>query len=201
MPPCVSTETPPKTDPAATTTVGVSDTYRAGQYGGRVPRPTSFAELGVPAAIVEALSASGITQPFAIQAETIPDLVDGRDVIGRAPTGSGKTLAFGIPAVAMALERGPAHKKRPRVLILAPTRELAGQIHDELAPMLAAVGRHGLAVYGGVGLQPQINRLSSGVDVLVATPGRLEDLIQQRVVSLAEVEYVVIDEADRMADM
>ncbi len=201
MPPCVSTETPPKTDPAATTTEGVSDTHRAGQYGGRVPRPTSFAELGVPAAIVEALSASGITQPFAIQAETIPDLVDGRDVIGRAPTGSGKTLAFGIPAVAMALERGPAHKKRPRVLILAPTRELAGQIHDELAPMLAAVGRHGLAVYGGVGLQPQINRLSSGVDVLVATPGRLEDLIQQRVVSLAEVEYVVIDEADRMADM
>lgn len=181
--------------------MGVSDTYRAGQYGRWVPRPTSFAELGVPAAIVEALSASGITQPFAIQAETIPDLIDGRDVIGRAPTGSGKTLAFGIPAVALALERGPARKKRPRILILAPTRELAGQIHDELAPMLAAVGRHGLAVYGGVGLQPQINRLSSGVDVLVATPGRLEDLIQQRVVSLAEVEYVVIDEADRMADM
>lgn len=181
--------------------MGVSETHRRGRYGGWVPRPTSFAELGVPAAIVETLSASGITQPFAIQAETIPDLVDGRDVIGRAPTGSGKTLAFGIPAVAMALERGPARKKRPRVLILAPTRELAGQIHDELAPMLAAVGRHGLAVYGGVGLQPQINRLSSGVDVLVATPGRLEDLIQQRVVSLAEVEYVVIDEADRMADM
>ena len=181
--------------------MGVSETHWGGRYGGWVPRPTSFAELGVPAAIVEALSASGITQPFAIQAETIPDLVDGRDVIGRAPTGSGKTLAFGIPAVAMALERGPARKKRPRVLILAPTRELAGQIHDELAPMLAAVGRHGLAVYGGVGLQPQINRLSSGVDVLVATPGRLEDLIQQRVVSLTEVEYVVIDEADRMADM
>ncbi len=181
--------------------MGVSDTHPGGRYGGWVPRPTSFAELGVPAAIVEALSASGITQPFAIQAETIPDLIDGRDVIGRAPTGSGKTLAFGVPAVALALERGPARKKRPRILILAPTRELAGQIHDELAPMLAAVGRHGLAVYGGVGLQPQINRLSSGVDVLVATPGRLEDLIQQRVVSLAEVEYVVIDEADRMADM
>ena len=181
--------------------MGVSETHRGGRYGRRVPRPTSFAELSVPAAIVEALSASGITQPFTIQAETIPDLVDGRDVIGRAPTGSGKTLAFGIPAVAMALERGPARKKRPRVLILAPTRELAGQIHDELAPMLAAVGRQGLAVYGGVGLQPQINRLSSGVDVLVATPGRLEDLIQQRVVSLTEVEYVVIDEADRMADM
>ena len=201
MQPCVSTETTQRPDPATIAPEGVSETHRGGRYGRRVPRPTSFAELGVPAAIVEALSASGITQPFAIQAETIPDLVDGRDVIGRAPTGSGKTLAFGIPAVAMALERGPARKKRPRILILAPTRELAGQIHDELAPMLAAVGRHGLAVYGGVGLQPQINRLSSGVDVLVATPGRLEDLIQQRVVSLAEVEYVVIDEADRMADM
>ncbi|MEO0492339.1 MAG: DEAD/DEAH box helicase [Actinomycetota bacterium] len=166
-----------------------------------MPPSTSFTDLGVPTAIVDALSASGIKQPFAIQAETIPDLMAGRDVIGRAPTGSGKTLAFGIPAVALALEEGPARKKRPRVLILAPTRELAGQIHDELAPMLAAVDRHGLAVYGGVGLQPQINRLSKGVDVLVATPGRLEDLIQQRVVSLAEVEYVVIDEADRMADM
>ena len=179
--------------------MGVSETHR-GQYGKRVPRPTSFAELGVPAAIVEALSASGITQPFTIQAETIPDLVDGA-TSSVGPDRLGKTLAFGIPAVAMALERGPARKKRPRVLILAPTRRLAGQIHDELAPMLAAVGRHGLAVYGGVGLQPQINRLSSGVDVLVATPGRLEDLIQQRVVSLTEVEYVVIDEADRMADM
>ena len=166
-----------------------------------MPPSTSFTDLGVPTAIVDALKSAGIKQPFAIQAETIPDLMAGRDVIGRAPTGSGKTLAFGIPAVALALEEGPARKKRPRVLILAPPRELAGQIHDELAPMLKAVDRHGLAVYGGVGLQPQINRLSKGVDVLVATPGRLEDLIQQRVVSLAEVEYVVIDEADRMADM
>ena len=93
--------------------MGVSETHRGGRYGRRVPRPTSFAELGVPAAIVEALSASGITQPFTIQAETIPDLVDGRDVIGRAPTGSGKTLAFGIPAGARALERGPARKNAP----------------------------------------------------------------------------------------
>ncbi len=166
-----------------------------------MPRPTSFAELGVPAAIVEALESSGITTPFPIQAETIPDLLDGRDVIGRAPTGSGKTLAFGIPLVVQALAAGPARKKRPRSLVLAPTRELAGQIADELAPLLAAVDRRGLAVYGGVGLQPQINRLAKGVDLLVATPGRLEDLIGQRVVSLAEVETVVLDEADRMADM
>ncbi len=166
-----------------------------------MPRPTSFAELGVPAAIVETLESSGITTPFPIQAQTIPDLLKGRDVIGRAPTGSGKTLAFGIPLVARALAAGPARKKRPRALVLAPTRELAGQIADELAPLLAAVDRHGLAVYGGVGLQPQINRLAKGVDLLVATPGRLEDLISQRVVSLGEVEAVVLDEADRMADM
>ena len=166
-----------------------------------MPRPTSFAELGVPSAIVDSLAASGITEPFPIQAETIPDLLAGRDVIGRAPTGSGKTLAFGIPLVTRAFHAGPARKKRPRTLVLAPTRELAGQIADELAPLLAAVDRHGLAVYGGVGLQPQINRLSKGVDLLVATPGRLEDLIGQRVVSLSEVEAVVLDEADRMADM
>ncbi|MEM9465369.1 MAG: DEAD/DEAH box helicase [Actinomycetota bacterium] len=166
-----------------------------------MPRPTSFAELGVPAAIVDTLESSGITEPFPIQAQTIPDLLAGRDVIGRAPTGSGKTLAFGIPLVARVLDAGPARKKRPRALVLAPTRELAGQIADELAPLLAAVERHGLAVYGGVGLRPQINRLAKGVDLLVATPGRLEDLIGQRVVSLAEVEAVVLDEADRMADM
>ena len=171
------------------------------RYPGSVPRPTSFAELGVPAAIVAALETSGITEPFEIQAETIPDLLAGRDVIGRAPTGSGKTLAFGIPLVARVHEAGPARTKRPRTLVLAPTRELAGQIADELAPLLTAVGRHGLAVYGGVGLQPQINRLAKGVDLLVATPGRLEDLISQRVVSLAEIEAVVLDEADRMADM
>jgi len=166
-----------------------------------VTRTTSFAELGVPAAIVEALSAAGIKAPFPIQAKTIPDLLAGKDVIARAPTGSGKTLAFGVPLVVRSDKAGPARKKRPRALVLAPTRELAGQIHDELEPLLKSVGRHGLAVYGGVGLQPQINRLSKGVDVLVATPGRLEDLIGQRVVSLAEVEVVVLDEADRMADM
>mgnify|MGYP005991072337 CR=1 FL=1 len=164
-------------------------------------RTTSFAELGVPTAIVAALEQARIRQPFPIQAETIPDLLAGKDVIGRAPTGSGKTLAFGIPLVTACQLNGPARKKRPIALVLAPTRELAAQIADELAPLARAVDRTILAVYGGVGLQPQISRLSKGVDLLVATPGRLEDLIQQRVVSLAEVENVVIDEADRMADM
>ncbi len=164
-------------------------------------RTTSFAELGVPAAIVAALEQARIRQPFPIQAETIPDLLAGKDVIGRAPTGSGKTLAFGIPLVAACHAAGPARKKRPTALVLAPTRELAAQIADELTPLVRAVDRSILAVYGGVGLKPQIDRLSKGVDLLVATPGRLEDLIQQRVVSLAEVENVVVDEADRMADM
>jgi superfamily II DNA/RNA helicase len=166
-----------------------------------VTRTTSFAELGVPAAIVAALEQARIRQPFPIQAETIPDLLAGKDVIGRAPTGSGKTLAFGIPLAVACQANGPARKKRPTALVLAPTRELAAQIADELAPLLRAVDRTILAVYGGVGLQPQINRLSKGIDLLVATPGRLEDLIQQRVVSLAEVQNVVVDEADRMADM
>ncbi len=166
-----------------------------------VTRTTSFAELGVPAAIVAALEQARIRQPFPIQAETIPDLLAGKDVIGRAPTGSGKTLAFGIPLVAACHATGPARKKRPTALGLAPTRELAAQIADELSPLAHAVDRTILAVYGGVGLKPQIDRLSKGVDLLVATPGRLEDLIQQRVVSLAEVNNVVVDEADRMADM
>ena len=166
-----------------------------------VPRPTSFAELGVPEAIVGALHAARITQPFPIQAETIPDLLNGRDVIGRAPTGSGKTLAFGIPLVARAANGPAAQPKRPTGLVLAPTRELAAQIADELTPLLRATDRHGLAVYGGVGLGPQIKRLAKGVDLLVATPGRLEDLIEQRAVTLAAIETVVIDEADRMADM
>ena len=164
-------------------------------------RPTSFAELGVPAAIVAVLEQARIRSPFPIQAQTIPDLLAGRDVIGRAPTGSGKTLAFGIPLIVAAQTTGKARKKRPTALVLAPTRELAAQIADELAPLARAVDRRVLAVYGGVGLEPQIRRLADGIDLLVATPGRLEDLIGQRVVSLAAITHVVVDEADRMADM
>lgn len=164
-------------------------------------RTTSFAELGVPTVIVETLEQARIRSPFPIQAETIPDLLAGRDVIGRAPTGSGKTLAFGIPLVVATQVAGNARKKRPTALVLAPTRELAAQIAEELTPLARAVDRRVLAVYGGVGLQPQIHRLADGVDILVATPGRLEDLIQQRAVSLGHVAHVVVDEADRMADM
>ncbi|GJM37063.1 MAG: hypothetical protein DHS20C19_04300 [Acidimicrobiales bacterium] len=156
----------------------------------------TFARLGVPEPICSALARNGITEPFEIQAATIEDTLAGRDVCGRAPTGSGKTLAFGVPLVALA-ER--AEPRRPRSLVLAPTRELADQIASELQVF---AGRTRVAVvYGGVGYGKQRSALRSGVDILVACPGRLEDLIQQGDVSLGAVERIVLDEADRMADM
>ena len=158
----------------------------------------TFADLGVPDSIRAVLDRGGITSPFEIQAAAIPDLLNGRDVVGRAPTGSGKTLAFGIPLLTRVRRAEP---KLPSALILAPTRELAEQIATELRPLAETVERRIAAVYGGVGLEPQIKKLRRGVDVLVATPGRLEDLIERRTVSLKRVTTVVIDEADRMADM
>ena len=156
----------------------------------------TFADLGVPSAICDALSAQGITSPFAIQAVTIADALAGHDVCGRAPTGSGKTLAFGIPLVASV---GRAEPRRPRALVLAPTRELAEQIRTDLRTFAGKV-RVGV-VYGGVGYGPQLKALRDGVDILVACPGRLEDLIDQGAVNLGDVDRVVLDEADRMADM
>ncbi len=159
---------------------------------------TSFAQLGLPHSIVRALAERGITETFPIQAATIPDALSGSDVSGKAPTGSGKTLAFGLPVLAM-VDR--ATRLRPRALVLAPTRELAEQIKQELAPIAERVNRHVAAVYGGVGYGQQKAALRRGVDLLVATPGRLEDLMEQRCVDLADVDIVVVDEADRMADM
>lgn len=158
----------------------------------------SFAELGLPESFAEMLERRGITSPFPIQAMTIPDVLAGLDVAGRAPTGSGKTLAFGLPALAR-LARGKS--RRPRGLILSPTRELADQIFTELQPFARAVGRSMLAVYGGVSYGPQRSRLQQGIDLLVACPGRLEDLMAQGVVNLGDVDLVIVDEADRMADM
>ena len=159
---------------------------------------STFAELGVPADIVTALAKSGITEPFPVQAATIADALAGRDVCGKAPTGSGKTLAFGIPLVVRVETAKP---RRPRALVLAPTRELAAQIQKELAPMAAARNKRVLTIYGGVGYEPQRKALRNGVEILVACPGRLRDLIDQNAVRLDNVEIVVIDEADRMADM
>jgi superfamily II DNA/RNA helicase len=159
---------------------------------------TTFAQLGVPSQLVDALAENGIVEPFPVQSATIPDALAGRDVCGKAPTGSGKTFAFGLPLLAR-VEK--AKKGRPRALVLAPTRELAEQIKKELDPLARRIGRQVAAVYGGVGYGGQISAMRRGVDVLVACPGRLEDLIEQGIVDLSDADLVVLDEADRMADM
>jgi superfamily II DNA/RNA helicase len=158
----------------------------------------TFSDLGVPSDLVAALQRRSITEPFAVQAATIPDAMAGRDVCGKAPTGSGKTLAFGVPLV---VRVAAARPRRPRALVLAPTRELAAQIHKELEPLAAARKVRVAAVYGGVGYEKQKQALRRGVEILVACPGRLRDLMTQRAVRLDAVDIVVIDEADRMADM
>jgi superfamily II DNA/RNA helicase len=160
--------------------------------------PPTFADLGVPADLVAVLERRGITTPFPIQAATLPDGLAGRDLSGRAPTGSGKTLAFGVPLV---VNLGPSRPRQPRGLVLVPTRELAEQVRRELAPLCRPSGRRVMAVYGGVGYGPQRAELDRGVDIVVACPGRLEDLVAQRMVDLSAVSVAVIDEADRMADM
>jgi len=160
--------------------------------------PLSFADLGVPEALAGALRRGGITSPFSIQTATLPDALAGRDLSGRAPTGSGKTLAFGLPLLA---RLGRARPGRPRALVLVPTRELASQVSAELAALARSVDRTVLAVYGGVGMEGQRRVLRRGADVIVATPGRLTDLVNRRDIDLGDVDIVVIDEADRMADM
>lgn len=159
---------------------------------------TTFSQLGLPDALIRTLEKQGFTEPFPIQSATIEDVANGRDVAGRAPTGSGKTLAFGLPILATVEQASP---NRPKALILVPTRELAEQIRRDLAPYGKAMHRQVFAVYGGVRYQAQKDWMRRGVDVLVATPGRLEDLIEQRSVDLSEVSIVTVDEADRMADM
>ncbi len=159
---------------------------------------TTFSELGLSAPMIDALEREGIISPFPVQAATIPDALTGRDVAGRARTGSGKTLAFGLPMLARVDLAAP---NKPKALVLAPTRELAAQIRLDLAPYAKAMRRQVFAVFGGVRYTSQRDWLRKGVDVLVATPGRLEDLIDQRTVDLSQVKIVCVDEADRMADM
>lgn len=159
---------------------------------------TTFGALGVPDDLTARLRRTGIEEPFPIQAAVIPDALAGRDVTGRAPTGSGKTLAFGLPVVT-ALR--PAERRRPTALVLAPTRELAEQIATELRPLVRARRHDVVSVYGGVGYGAQRKALDGGAELVVACPGRLEDLISMGAVRLDAVRQVVVDEADRMADM
>ncbi len=166
--------------------------------------PVRFSDLGVPPTLSAALEKRGIATAFPIQAATLPDSLAGRDVCGKAPTGSGKTLAFGLAILSrLAAKPGPGRRGRrhPTALVLVPTRELAAQIEEVIAPLASTIGARVASIYGGVGYGKQLAALRGGVDVLVACPGRLTDLIERRSVDLSWVDIVVIDEADRMADM
>ena len=195
---------------------------------GEKSKPITFGELGVPGPLVRVLAADGKKTAFPIQADTLPDSLAGRDVLGRGRTGSGKTLAFSIPLVtrlgsydslgqtAMKEFRDEIKRRKkasleerrsddflphPRGLVLAPTRELANQINDVLMPLAHAFGMNTTTIYGGVKYIHQVRDLKAGADIVVACPGRLEDLLRQKALTLSSVEVVVIDEADEMADM
>ncbi len=159
---------------------------------------SSFADLKLSPDALRALEAMKIIEPTPIQAAVIPDALAGRDVLGKAPTGSGKTFGFGLPLLELVDKADP---RRPRGLVLAPTRELAEQIKRDLMPVAIALDRSLVSIYGGVGMGKQIAALRQGVDVVIATPGRLLDLMDQGEVALDKVDRVVVDEADRMADM
>lgn len=162
--------------------------------------PVTFMDLGLPAVLVQALRNDGIEAPFPIQAATIPDVLAGKDVLGRGPTGSGKTLAFGLPMLTR-LATGSTKPGRPRGLVLVPTRELAAQIERALDAPALAVGLRVASVVGGAPIRRQAERLARGVDLLIATPGRLADLIAQGSAALGDVQITALDEADHMADM
>ncbi|WP_394553027.1 DEAD/DEAH box helicase [Agromyces sp. MMS24-JH15] len=164
----------------------------------------TFGALGVPAPLVAVLAADGKTTPFPIQADTLPDTLAGRDVLGRGKTGSGKTIAFALPLVARLggkLAGGRRRGGRPLALVLAPTRELATQITNTITPLADAYGLKATTIYGGINQKRQVEALNAGVDIVVATPGRLEDLMKQGFAHLDAVEITVLDEADHMADL
>ncbi len=162
----------------------------------------TFIELGVPARLADVLAADGKTEAFAIQRDTLPDSLAGRDLLGRGRTGSGKTIAFAIPLVArLSASNRKTRPQHPRGLILAPTRELATQIAATVTPLATAAGLRVTTIFGGVSQRPQEQALRGGVDIVVACPGRLEDLMKQRLVNLDSVEVAVLDEADHMADL
>ncbi|MEU8901197.1 DEAD/DEAH box helicase [Nocardia sp. NPDC048505] len=161
----------------------------------------TFAELGLPAVLVQTLRRNGIEAPFPIQAATCRDALAGKDVLGRGPTGSGKTLAFGLPMLTLLANNAGARPGRPRGLVLVPTRELATQIERALDEPALSLGLRVASVVGGAPIKRQADRLARGVDLLIATPGRLEDLIKQKSADLSDVRITALDEADHMADM
>ena len=156
----------------------------------------SFRALGVSVQVEQVLAAQGITQPFQIKELVLPDALAGRDVLAKSPTGSGKTLAFALPIV----ERISRDRSQPAALVLAPTRELAGQVADEIRPLADVRGLRVAAVFGGAPIGPQAKK-ARNAQVLVATPGRLQYLVERKLVSLEQVGLLVLDEADRMLDM
>ncbi|XVX21520.1 DEAD/DEAH box helicase [Actinomycetota bacterium] len=160
-----------------------------------------FAALGVPEELVLKLAKSGITEPFPIQTATIPDALAGKDVLGRGQTGSGKTLAFGLPTLTRIAASGKAAPRRPRALVLVPTRELAMQVSDALEPLAHVLGLRQRLVAGGLSYEGQIKALDRGIELLIATPGRLGDLLERGAVELDDIEVAILDEADHMADM
>jgi superfamily II DNA/RNA helicase len=204
-PPCGSwlfSNGEPMRDPAPSPTPRLTDHPIPCAHPESIPMPT-FLDLGVPAPLASVLAAQGKTEPFAIQRDTLPDSLAGRDVLGRGRTGSGKTIAFSLPLIARlsgahAARRTAGHA---RGLVLAPTRELATQIAATLTPLADAVGLKVTTIFGGVSQRPQEQAMRGGVDIIVACPGRLEDLMKQGVVRLDRVEITVLDEADHMADL
>lgn len=160
----------------------------------------TFAQLGLPPTLVHSLGREGIAAPFPIQAATIPDILAGRDVLGRGPTGSGKTLAFGLPLL-VRLKGGASRPGRPRAIVLAPTRELAAQIEKALDEPALALGLRTAAIVGGVPFKGQAVRLARVVDVVIATPGRLADHLAQGTIVLDDVRVTTVDEADHMAEL
>ena len=162
---------------------------------------TTFKDLGLPLPIVRELQRQGITEPFPIQAAAIPDALAGRDVLGRGPTGSGKTFTFGLPMLTRLAEKGVTRPGHPRALVLTPTRELAAQVRERLDATANALGLRLLDVVGGVNINRHIRSLAAPVDLLVATPGRAQDLLDQGKLHFDEVAMVALDEADQMADM
>ncbi|WP_164493761.1 DEAD/DEAH box helicase, partial [Streptomyces sp. ADI93-02] len=201
--PEAAAETPAAETPAADTSAEAASTVDAPEKAASdedAEPGITFGSLGLPEGIVRKLAQNGVTAPFPIQAATIPDALAGKDILGRGRTGSGKTLSFGLPLLAT-LSGGTTEKKKPRGIILTPTRELAMQVADALQPYGDVLGLKMKVVCGGTSMGNQIYALERGVDVLVATPGRLRDIINRGACSLANVQVAVLDEADQMSDL